>query len=98
MPEKRNSRRVSLNLPVTWDGLSGGQEARIEDISLTGCFVNTTARMDPGHNVVIDIQLPEGDWLQIPGAVVTSQHGIGFGVKFSRLTPIDEEAIRDLLK
>ena len=97
MPERRSDQRVSLNLDARWDGLSGGHEARIEDLSLGGCFVNTTGRVDVGEEVVIEIKLPAGDWLQIPAKVVASQHGIGFGVVFSLLTEIDEEAIQELI-
>ena len=97
MPERRNDQRITLNLDARWDGLSGGHEARIEDLGLGGCFVNTTGRVDVGEDVVIEIKLPPGDWLQLPGKVVSYQHGIGFGVVFSLLTEIDEEAIRELM-
>lgn len=97
MVERRSDERVSLNLTARWDGQSGGHEARIEDLSLGGCFVNTTSRVDIGEDVVVEIQLLAGDWLQLSGQVVTYQHGIGFGVVFSLLTEIDEEAIRELL-
>jgi hypothetical protein len=97
MPERRSGQRVSLNLPARWNGLSGSHEARIEDLSLGGCFVNTTRRVDVGEDVVVEIQLPAGDWLQLNGTAVAYQHGIGFGVEFSYLTEIDEEAIRELI-
>ena len=98
MPEERRSdQRISLNLDARWDGLSGGHEARIEDLSLGGCFVNTTRRVDVGEDVVVEIKLPAGDWLQISGQVVDYQQGIGFGVVFTFLTDIDEEAIRELM-
>ena len=97
MSERRSDQRISLNLDARWDGLSGGHEARIEDLSLGGCFVNTPGRVDIGEDVVIEIKLPAGDWLQLPAKVVAYQHGIGFGVVFSLLTEIDEEAIRELM-
>ena len=97
MPERRSGQRVLLNLPARWNGLSGNWEARIEDLSIGGCFVNTTGRVDLGEDVVVEIQLPPGDWLQLNGKVVSYQHGIGFGVEFSLLTEIDEEAIQELI-
>jgi Tfp pilus assembly protein PilZ len=97
MPERRSDERVSLNLAARWDGLSGGHEARIEDLSLGGCFVNTTGRVDVGEDVVVEIKLPPGDWLQLSCKVVSYQQGIGFGVVFTFLTEIDEEAIRELI-
>jgi hypothetical protein len=95
--ERRTDQRIPLNLTAKWDGLSGAHEARIEDMSLGGCFVNTSGRVDIGEDVVVEIQLPAGDWLHLNGTVVTFQEGIGFGVEFSFLTEIDEEAIRELL-
>jgi Tfp pilus assembly protein PilZ len=97
MPERRSDQRVALNLTARWDGLSGGHEARLEDLSLGGCFVNTNGRVDIGEDVVVEIKLPAGDWLQLNGTVVNFQQGIGFGVVFSMLTEVDEEAIRELL-
>jgi len=95
--ERRTDKRVPLNLTARWDGISGLQEARIEDLSLGGCFVNTSARVDIGEDVVVEIKLPAGDWLQINGRTVTFQQGIGFGVEFTFLTDVDEEAIRELI-
>ncbi len=95
--ERRADQRVPLNLTARWNGSSGVQEARIEDMSLGGCFVNTTGRVDIGEDVVVEIKLPAGDWLQLNGTVVAYQQGIGFGVEFSFLTDVDEEAIRELL-
>ena len=95
--ERRSDQRVPLNLTARWNGSSGVQEARIEDMSLGGCFVNTTGRVDVGEDVVVEIKLPAGDWLQLNGTVVAYQQGIGFGVEFSFLTDVDEEAIRELL-
>jgi hypothetical protein len=95
--ERRADQRVPLNLSARWNGSSGVQEARIEDMSLGGCFVNTTGRVDIGEDVVVEIKLPAGDWLQLNGTVVAYQQGIGFGVEFSFLSEVDEEAIRELL-
>lgn len=95
--ERRADQRVPLNLSARWNGSSGVQEARVEDMSFGGCFVNTTGRVDIGEDVVVEIKLPAGDWLQLNGTVVAYQQGIGFGVEFSFLTEVDEEAIRELL-
>ena len=41
---RRSDERISINLPAKWDGLTGNYEARIEDLSLGGCFVNTAGQ------------------------------------------------------
>ena len=94
---RRGDERVSTNLAVQWDGQSGGHEARIEDLSLGGCFVNTTGRVDPGEVVSLSIKLPSGERLSLRGEVVSYQQGIGFGVLFSFLTDEEEQALRELV-
>ena len=97
MSERRTDQRVSLNLSARWDGLAGGHEARIEDLSVGGCFVNTNGRVDIGEDVVVAVKLPSGEWLQLNGTVVSYQIGIGFGMVFTVLTDVEEEAIRELI-
>jgi hypothetical protein len=95
--ERRTDERVSLNLPVRWDGLAGAGEARIEDIGLGGCFINTGGRVDVGELVGLEIKLPSGEPLLLRGEVTSYQPGIGFGVVFPFLTDDEEQALRDLV-
>ena len=94
---RRSDERVSINLPARWDGLSGRNEARIEDLSLGGCFVNTKGRVDIGEVVGIEIKLPSGEWLPLRGEVATYMVGTGFGVLFTFLTDDEEQALRELI-
>jgi|SRR5712691_8532093 len=94
---RRSEERVSINLPARWAGLSGTSEARIEDLSLGGCFVNTGGMVDIGEIVGVEIKLPSGEWLQLRGEVTSYQAGIGFGVLFPFLTDEEEQAIRELV-
>lgn len=95
--DRRSDERVSTNLSAKWDGLAGRHEARIEDLSLGGCFVNTAGRVDVGEVVSLAIKLPSGEALSLRGEVVSYQQGIGFGVLFSFLTDEEEQAIRELV-
>ena len=95
--ERRADERVALNLPVRWDGLSGGLEARIEDLSLGGCFVNTRGTVSPGELITLEIKLPSGEWLPLRGEVISYQQEIGFGLVFPFLTGEEEAEIRQLL-
>jgi hypothetical protein len=94
---RRSDERVSMNLPARWDGLSGTHEARIEDLSLGGCFVNTKGRVDIGEVVGIEMKLPSGEWLQLRGEVASYMLGTGFGVLFTFLTEDEEQALRELI-
>jgi hypothetical protein len=95
--ERRRNERVSINLPVKWNGFTGHYEARIEDLSLGGCFVTTIGRADVGEVVSLEIKLPSGEWLQLRGEVVSYHEGIGYGVLFSFLTNDEEQALKDLV-
>jgi hypothetical protein len=94
---RRSDERVSTNLPARWDGLSGKHEARIEDLSMGGCFVNTGGRVDVGEIVGIEMKLPSGEWLQLRGEVATYMAGTGFGVLFTFLTEDEEQTLRELI-
>lgn len=94
---RRIEERVSTNLPARWEGNSGTHEARIEDLSLGGCFVNTTKRVDVGEDVGVEIRLPSGEWLKLRGEVCAYQIGIGFGVLFSFLTDDEEQSLREII-
>jgi hypothetical protein len=94
---RRSEERVAINLAARWDGMAGSHEARIEDISLGGCFVNTQGRVEKDEVVSLEIRLPSGEWLPLRGEVTSHQPGIGFGLLFSFLTEDEEDALKDLL-
>jgi len=95
--DRRDDERVVTNLPARWDGLSGVHEARVEDLSMGGCFINTAGRVDIGEIVVLEMKLPTGEWLQLRGEVTSYQLGIGFGLLFSFLTDDEEYSLRQLI-
>jgi hypothetical protein len=95
--DRRSHNRISIRLPVKWEGMSGSHEARSEDISLGGCFVNTSIRVELAEVVALQIELPSGEWLPLRGEVTSYQPGIGFGLLFTFLTEDDEEALKKLL-
>lgn len=98
MPEERRKNpRVRLNLPARYDGLSGVQEARLEDISFGGCFVNTHAQVNIGDMIAVEIQMPSGEWLRLHGEVTAYQPSIGFGVVFRSLSDDEERTLRRLI-
>ena len=95
--EKRTSKRVSVNLPARWHGASGSHEGRVEDLSLTGCFVNTTGAVDVGETVSLLIQKPSGSWLPLRGRVAFHQQLTGFSVSFSILDDKESDALAQLV-
>ena len=95
--ERRTDQRIPLNLPARYGGLSGAHEAKIEDISMGGCFVNARGQVATGETILLEIKMSSGEWLQLRGEVTSSQLGIGFGLVFSFLTDEEERALQTLV-
>ena len=96
--ERRSNERKTVNLVVKWDSLSGSYEAKLEDISLSGCFINTTGLANLDEVMNLEVLLPSGEWLTLKGTVTTYQPGIGFGVVFSSLTDEQTQAVEKLCR
>ena len=95
--DKRTSERVPVNLPTRWHGTTGSHEGRVEDLSVTGCFVNTKGPVDVGEIVSLLIQLPSGRWLPIRGKVAFYQQLTGFSISFSILDDKERETLDELV-
>jgi hypothetical protein len=95
--ERREDERVEVNLPVRWDALSGSHDARLSDLSLGGCFVNSAGRVEKGEVISLKIRMPDGDWLELRGEVASYQEGIGFGLLFTFLTDEEQFALRQVI-
>lgn len=94
--ERRNHQRVRINLPVKWDAMTGIHEARLQDISHSGCFVDTRARVELNEDLHIQICLPSDEWLHLRGTVTSYQPGIGFGLLFLYGSEEEEKAVKEL--
>ena len=70
--ERRRSERKRVLLEAKWESMSRTHEARIDDVSLGGCFVNTFGRVELRETVNLQIQLPSGEWLPLRGEVSRS--------------------------
>jgi hypothetical protein len=95
--ERRRSQRKRLLLEAKWESMSHTHEARVDDVSLGGCFVNTFGRVEPNEDVDLQIQLPSGQWLPLRGKVASYQPGVGFGISFTSLSKSETEALKELM-
>jgi PilZ domain len=95
--EKRSHERVSVNFPARWHGITGGHEGRVEDVSVSGCFVNTKGAVDVGEIISLLIRLPSGRWLPMRGKVVFYQQLTGFSLSFSILDETERAALQQLV-
>jgi hypothetical protein len=95
--ERRNDERVALSLEANWEGLSGRYQARVGDISLGGCFIDTSGSVTEGELISFEMKLPDGQWLALRGEVAFAHPHIGFSLRFSFLTEEEESALIELI-
>ena len=96
--ERRNNERKHILLEARWESLSSRHEARVDDVSLGGCFVNTYAKVELGEHIDLEIQLPSGEWLAVRGQVASYQPGVGFGMAFTALTVEERGQLKELIR
>ena len=84
--ERRSSQRKRILLEAKWESMSRTHEARVDDVSLGGCFVNTFGRVELTEQVNLQLELPSGEWLSLSGYVASYQPGVGFGMCFDELS------------
>ena len=97
MPERRSTERKRVLLEAKWDSMHRTHQARVDDVSLGGCFVNTYSPVEIDEQVNLQILTPEGVWLSLRGKVVTYQLGVGFGMSFTKLSSEEEVVLKDLI-
>lgn len=95
--ERRRDRRQKVLLEARWESLSKRHEARVDDVSLSGCFVNTYGPIEVGEPVAISILRRSGEWLALRGYVATYQNGVGFGMAFTDLSEAERKALQELI-
>jgi hypothetical protein len=96
--ERRSAERVRFPLEVRWEALSGMRAARVYDISLSGCYIETLGDVQTGEIMRLEIQSPTGRWLQFEGQVVHHQRNMGFGLRLVNLSDARRDALARLLE
>ena len=97
MAERRSNDRKKVLLEARWESMSRHHEARVDDVSLGGCFVNTFGHVELREPVKLQILLPSGEWLALEGTVASYQPGVGFGIAFELKDKNEEDAVKDLI-
>ena len=82
MSDRRDKPRITVCLDATWDGARGYRNARVTDLSESGCYVDSINSTVPGEILRFKVQLPDGEWLDLVGEVAHSFAQVGFGIRF----------------
>lgn len=95
--ERRKDKRFPVPLEVRWESLSGKYAARISDLSIGGCYIESLAQVSAGEEISFEIQLPTNFWMPLRGTVMYHQPGLGFGVSFASLTMMEQNVLARVL-
>jgi hypothetical protein len=96
--ERREDKRASVSIEAWWEGQSGRHEARVSDLSMGGCFIDTLSRAEIGEIIVFAIKKPDGRWLELRGQVASIDEHVGFSLAFTYLTEDEQSALAPLVK
>ncbi|MDQ6786418.1 MAG: PilZ domain-containing protein, partial [Acidobacteriota bacterium] len=58
---------VNVSLEVVWQGFAGKYDARMSEISMDGCFIDSMGQETLGETVKFKVHLPSGVWASLQG-------------------------------
>jgi two-component system chemotaxis response regulator CheY len=88
---------VNVSLDVVWHGSAGKYDARMGEISLKGCFIDSMGQEVLGETISFKVRLPSGIWVTLLGEVVYQEYPIGFEVRFTNLTQENQKLITQVV-
>lgn len=89
---------VTVSLDVVWQGSAGKHDARMSEISMEGCFIDSiTQGRTLGETVDFKVHLPDGPWVPLQGELINQEYPIGFGLRFTRLTDSDRKLLAQVV-
>lgn len=82
----KQNEQVNVSLDVVWQGAAGKYDARMGEISMEGCFIDSMGQETMGETIYFKVHLPSGIWVTLQGEVIYQEYPIGFEVRFTNLT------------
>ena len=95
--EKRKHERKQFFAEAALEFSSGKYQARISEISLGGCYVDSIASVVEREAISLTIAIGSGESQQFAGEVAYVLPGFGFGVRFTDLTEEKTSFLQKLL-
>ena len=96
--ERRAQARQScrFGVDVYRDGGRNRQHCTLTDMSVGGCYVETTQPLPAGSTVVLEVHTQEVK-IRVPGKVKSMHPGYGMGIEFTSRTPEDKKQVARLM-
>jgi PilZ domain len=96
--ERRRHERYAASLKCSWSRSSQTHANRVIDISLGGCYVNTSADVLPKIGEVLELAVDlDGTPITLRARVIHVRKEIGFAVEFTDLRGAEFMALRQFL-
>ncbi len=95
--ERRETPRRAVSITAYWEGLSGRHQARVSDLSLGGCFIDTLGKAEVGEFTLLSLTQADGTALRLRGQVASVDPLTGFSLAFTYLTEDEQHALTRLL-
>jgi CheY-like chemotaxis protein len=99
MPDSPGEHKpVTVSLDIVWQGFTGKVDARMSEISMEGCFIESLVQGRAlGDIVEFKAHLPSGPWVSLQGELVEEEYPIGFGLRFRGLTDSDKRLLAEVV-
>ncbi len=95
---KKQNTPVTVSLDVVWQGSSGKHDARMSEISMAGCFIDSKVQgWTLGETVDFKVHLPSGPWVSLRGELINQEYPIGFGLRFTDLAAADQRILAEVV-
>lgn len=89
--------KVNVSLEVVWHGTAGKYDARMSEISLESCFIDSMGQEILGETISFKARLPAGHWINLQGEIIYREYPIGFEARFLDLTEETERLLTELI-
>lgn len=89
--------QVNVSLDVVWQGAAGKYDARMGEISLDGCFIDSMGQEVLGETINFKARMPSGVWVNLEGKVASQEYPIGFELRFTNLTAENRKLVLEVI-
>jgi hypothetical protein len=96
--DQRQDPRITLSMEIMLESIPIKRKARLRNLSMGGCFVDTIARVSQGEVIVFKIALPNGQSGLLSGEVVYASPLIGFSLCFTVITEEEENLLKQVIE
>jgi hypothetical protein len=94
MPRQHD--RTAILLEISLEFASGERTARISDLSIGGCFVDSIASVNVGETVKFKLRMDD-NWEDMSGDITYILPGMGFGLQFKDLSEQQTRLLSELI-